>query len=158
MEKIIQKQILNEIHKELNNPDIENYVIGKNENETFGNIISKTKQIENTFLTYKLNEDLFKCLNLDDIIKEPLLQNEKISLDNENLLPENEKSLTSKNKINFLDQDMKKLLDNLEEICSLEYPIKNLDEKVLEQDNLSEISSIYKSSNNNIINTNDSKS
>ena len=156
MESIIEKQILNEkIHKELNNPDIENYIIGKNENETFGNIISKTKQIEKAFLTYKLNEDLFKCLNLDDIIKEPLLQNEKISLDNENLLPENEKSLTSKNKINFLDQDMKKLLDNLEEICSLEYPIKNLDEKIIEQDNLSEISSIYKSSNNNIINNND---
>ena len=158
MEKIIQKQILHEIHKELNNPDIENYVIGKNENETFGNIISNTKQIENTFLSYKLNEDLFKCLDLDDIIKEPLLQNEKISLDNENLLPENEKSLTSKNKINFLDQDMKNLLDNLEEICSMDYPIRNLDEKVLEQDNLSEISSIYKSSNNNIIITNDSKS
>ena len=125
------KKILNEIHKELNNPDIENYIIGKNGDDTFGNIIKKTKQIEKSFLSYKLNEDLFKCLNLDDIIKEPLLQNEKISLDNEQLI--SEKPLISQNqKINFLDQDMKNILDSLDEICNVDLKMDNIEVQLVD--------------------------
>ena len=125
------KKILNEIHKELNNPDIENYIIGKNGDDTFGNIIKKTKQIEKSFLSYKLNEDLFNFLNLDEIIKEPLLQNEKISLDNEQLI--SEKPLISQNqKINFLDQDMKNILDSLDEICNVDLKMDNIEVQLVD--------------------------
>ena len=125
------KKILNEINKELNNPDIENYIIGKNGDDTFGNIIKKTKQIEKSFLSYKLNEDLFNVLNLDEIIKEPLLQNEKISLDNEQLI--SEKPLISQNqKINFLDQDMKNILDSLDEICNVDLKMDNIEVQLVD--------------------------